>query len=123
MFSAASTALTIGSNSTEVLSRMVPVSGASRARIGNGCGHTVGWETQCWPMETHAYPMREAAATTAMASSMMRVAPRSVGLQNGVRWNPIFMRLVPYGPGLDPVNRVQLQPSAIGRTTSISTRS
>src|SRR5881396_890579 len=35
--------------------------------------------------------MREAAATTSIASSMMRVAPRSVGLQNGVRWNPIFM--------------------------------
>ena len=29
--------------------------------------------------------MREAAATTSMASSMIRVAPRSVGLQKGVR--------------------------------------
>ena len=75
MFSAASTALTMGSRSTDVLSRMAPVSGARRARIGNGCGHTVGCDTQCWPIDTHANPMREAAATTAMASSMMRVAP------------------------------------------------
>jgi hypothetical protein len=28
-----------------------------------------------------------------MASSMIRVGDRSVGLQNGVRWNPILMGL------------------------------
>ena len=41
-----------------------PVSGARRARIGKGCGHTVGCETKCWPMDTHEKPMRDAAATT-----------------------------------------------------------
>src|SRR5207245_1523772 len=66
------------------------------------------------------------AATTAIASSMIRVAPRSVGLQNGVRWKPIFMcpphpatawrrgrtagarsDLVRYGAGLGPVNHIR----------------
>ncbi len=61
MFSAASTALTMGSSKTDVLRRMVPVSGASRASIGKGCGHTVGWESQCWPIETQAKPMCAAA--------------------------------------------------------------
>ena len=84
-FSATSTAFSMGRSSTEVLSRIDPVSGARRARIGKGCGHTVGCETKCWPMDTHEKPMRDAALTTATASSMMRVAPRSVGLQNGVR--------------------------------------
>ena len=83
--SATSTGLRIGSSSTEVFSRMAPVSGASRASIGSGCGHTVGCESQCWPIDTHAKPIREAAATTSMASSMIRVGGRSVGLQNGVR--------------------------------------
>src|SRR5687768_17782873 len=82
----------MGRSRTEVFRRIEPVSGASRARIGNGCGHTVGCDTQCWPIDTHAKPMREAAATTVIASSMMRVAPRSVGLQNGVRWNPMVIR-------------------------------
>src|SRR5262249_40489154 len=45
-------------------------------------------------MDTQAKPIRDAAATTVTASSMMRVAPRSVGLQNGVRWKPIFIALV-----------------------------
>jgi hypothetical protein len=85
MFSAVSTGFRMGSSSTDVFSRMEPVSGASRARIGNGCGQTVGCDTQCWPIDTHAKPMREAAPTTVIASSMIRVAPRSVGLQNGVR--------------------------------------
>ena len=67
------------------MSRIAPVSGASRASIGIGCGHTVGCESQCWPIETHSKPMREAAATTSIASSMIRVGGRSVGLQNGVR--------------------------------------
>jgi hypothetical protein len=50
--SATSTGLRIGSSSTEVLSRIDPVSGASRASIGIGCGQTVGCESQCWPIET-----------------------------------------------------------------------
>src|SRR5262245_54809248 len=90
MLSAVSTAFRIGRRSTEVLRRIDPVSGAKRASIGTGCGQTVGWDSQCCPMETQANPIREAAETTWIASSMIRVAPRSVGLQNGVRWNPIF---------------------------------
>ena len=54
MFSAASTAFTIGSRSTEVLSRIRPVSGAIRASIGNGWGHTVGCDSRCWPIDTQA---------------------------------------------------------------------
>ena len=52
MFSAVSTALRIGRRRTEVLRRIDPVSGASRASIGKGWGQTVGCEIQCWPMET-----------------------------------------------------------------------
>ena len=33
--------------------------------------------------------MPAAARTTSIASSMMAVGARSVGLQNGVRWKPI----------------------------------
>src|SRR5216117_2645170 len=40
-------------------------------------------------METHAKPIVDAARTTSIASSMMAVCSRSVGLQNGVRWKPI----------------------------------
>src|SRR5206468_10032104 len=40
-------------------------------------------------METHAKPIVDAARTTSIASSMMAVGARSVGLQNGVRWKPI----------------------------------
>src|SRR5438552_11702701 len=40
-------------------------------------------------METHAKPMPAAARTTSIASSMMAVGARSVGLQKGVRWKPI----------------------------------
>jgi len=36
-------------------------------------------------METQAKPIAEAARTTSMVSSMIAVADRSVGLQNGVR--------------------------------------
>ncbi len=84
-FSAASTGFRSGRRSIEVLSRIRPVSGASRASIGIGCGHTVGWETQWCPMETQAKPIPLAARTTSTASSMMAVGGRSVGLQNGVR--------------------------------------
>src|SRR5215475_1281159 len=90
MLSAVSTAFRIGRRRTEVLSRIDPVSGARRASIGRGCGQIVGCESQCCPIETQANPIRDAADTTCIASSMMRVAPRSVGLQNGVRWKPIF---------------------------------
>src|SRR5215470_10988358 len=48
--------------------------------------------------------MREPAATTSIASSMICVGLRSVGLQNGVRWNPISMRLPRWWWGL--VSRV-----------------
>ena len=62
--------------------------------------------------------MREAAATTSIASSMMRVAPRSVGLQNGVRWNPIFMG-VPSGIPLPHRGRGQGEgPNAEGAIQS-----
>src|SRR2546422_2357769 len=88
-FSATSTGFRSGSNSIDVLSRIWPVSGASLASIGIGCGHTVGCETQWWPIETHAKPIDDAARTTSIASSMMAVGARSVGLQNGVRWKPI----------------------------------
>ena len=88
-FSATSTGFSRGRSSIEVLSRIWPVSGASRASIGIGCGHTVGCETQWWPMETQAKPIVEAARTTSIASSMIAVGARSVGLQNGVRWKPI----------------------------------
>src|SRR5512145_2882951 len=40
-------------------------------------------------METQAKPIVDAARTTSIASSMMAVGARSVGLQNGVRWKPI----------------------------------
>src|SRR5262252_1042319 len=80
----------MGRRRTEVLSRIDPVSGARRANIGRGCGQTVGCESQCCPIETQANPIRDAEETTWIASSMIRVAPRSVGLQNGVRWKPIF---------------------------------
>src|SRR5215471_14151615 len=90
MLSAVSTAFRLGRRRTEVLSRIDPVSGARRASIGSGWGHTVGCESQCCPIETQANPIRDAAETTWIASSMIRVAPRSVGLQNGVRWKPIF---------------------------------
>src|SRR2546422_10608606 len=40
-------------------------------------------------METHAKPVPAAARTTSIASSMMAVGARSVGLQKGVRWKPI----------------------------------
>src|SRR2546426_6420515 len=88
-FSATSTGFRSGSRSIDVLSRIWPVSGASLASIGIGCGQTVGCETQWWPIETHAKPIVDAARTTSIASSMMAVGSRSVGLQNGVRWKPI----------------------------------
>jgi hypothetical protein len=84
-FSATSTGFRIGRSRTDVFRRITPVSGASRASIENGCGHTVGCDSQCWPIETHSNPIREAAATTSIASSMIRVGGRSVGLQKGVR--------------------------------------
>jgi hypothetical protein len=84
-FSATSTGFSRGSRSIEVLSRIRPASGASRASIGIGCGHTVGWESQWWPMETQAKPIPAATRTTSTASSMMTVGGRSVGLQKGVR--------------------------------------
>src|SRR5258705_13173179 len=40
-------------------------------------------------MEPTAMPMPAAAWTTSIASSMMAVGARSVGLQNGVRWTPM----------------------------------
>src|SRR5678815_3644609 len=95
-FSATSTGFRMGRSRTDVFRRMRPDSGARRARTGNGCGHTVGCESQCWPIDTQANPMRDAAATTSMASSMICVGVRSVGLQNGVRWKPIFMTARPY---------------------------
>ena len=57
------------------------------------CGQTVGCESQCCPIDTQAYPMPEAARTTSIASSMIRVGERSAGLQNGVRWNPICIAI------------------------------
>ena len=44
--------------------RMDPVSGAMRARNGNGCGQIVGDESQCCPMETQLKPMLAEAAMT-----------------------------------------------------------
>ena len=82
--SATSTGFRIGKSRTEVFRRIAPLSGEP-GQHGNGCGHTVGCESQCWPIETHSNPMREAAATTAIASSMIRLGGRSVGLQNGAR--------------------------------------
>src|SRR5579883_188621 len=40
-------------------------------------------------MDTQPKPIFDAAAMTSMASSMIWVGVRSVGLQKGVRWNPI----------------------------------
>src|SRR4029453_3798528 len=88
-FSATSTGFRSGRSSIEVLSRISPVSGASRASIGIGCGHTVGCETQGWAMENQGKPSVDPPRTTSIASSMMAVGARSVGLQNGVRWKPI----------------------------------
>src|SRR2546425_694385 len=95
MFSAASTALSSGRMSTFVLSRIGPVSGARRARIGNGCANTDGWPSQWCGADTQAKPSREAAATSRIVSSMSSVALRLAGLQNGVRWNPIRMGAFP----------------------------
>src|SRR5712691_12643736 len=99
MFSAVSTGLSSGSKSIDVLRRIVPVSAANRPRTGNGAGHTVGCESQCWPIETQAKPIRDAARTTAIASSRICVGLRSVGLQNGVRWKPIFTGLISVSSG------------------------
>ena len=78
-----------GSSSIDVFNRISPASGASRASMAIGCGHTVGYERVWCPIETHAKPIPAAARTTSMASSMMAVGARFVGLQNGVRWKPM----------------------------------
>src|SRR5262245_65895005 len=59
-------------------------------------------------METHAKPIVDAARTTSIASSMMAVGARSVGLQNGVRWKPI--RTGVFYPVPPPPGRQQEEP-------------
>src|SRR5436309_2414923 len=91
--SATSTGFSSGSSSIEVLSRISPASGASRLSIAIGCGHTVGCDSQWWPIETQAKPIPAAARTTSIASSMMAVGARSVGLQN-VGLEPAYLQVM-----------------------------